>query len=459
MSIILAAAVAATGLQAHSLLAAGPMPAYAEMTETAIWVQTKRPAKVRIAYRPVERMVYPENSPSGWQPVNGKWSDSATIDASAKNDHIALVKLSELPVGTKFEYRLFLNGQEVRRDYPLRFQTQPHWRWAKNPAEPPKFRFAFGSCSYINKAETDRPGRPYGGDYEIFESIRRANPDFMIWLGDNVYYREMDWLAESEMRNRWRYDRSFAPLQALLGSVHHYGTWDDHDFGPNDSDRSFRLRDAALRVFNDYFPSQTRGVDEAKGVFTRFEWGDVEVFMLDGRYHRSPNRTPNDDPSKQIFGKEQVQWLKDSLLSSNATFKVVVSGGQMINPIGTYEAFGNAPAEQKDLFDFIAKNDVRGLLFLSGDRHHTELLKVQWPGAKYPWYEYTSSPLGSGGSRQEREANNPARVDGTWITGGIRNFGLIEVDGPRGGRVLTLTAHDKDGKEVWRHRIAETELR
>jgi alkaline phosphatase D len=443
--------------QRHPLLSGGPMLAYSEMTETAVWVQTTAPADVQIAFTPISAIRYSSESPYRWEPVSdGVRTVSKVVRATEESDHIALVRLTGLPMGHRFQYELLLNGQTVARDYPLEFQTQPHWRWAKNPAEPPTFRFAIGSCSYIDQPETDRPGRPYGGEHEIYQSIHGKRPDFMVWMGDNVYYREMDWLTEAAMRQRWRYDRAFPQLQALLGSTHHYATWDDHDFGPNDSDRSFRLRSEALRVFTDYFPAVRYGTPEAKGVFQRFEWADVEFFLLDDRYHRTPNRYP-DGPHKVMLGREQVQWLKDALVSSNATFKVVVGGGQMLNPMVFFEAFGQFPHEQKELFDFIATNDIRGLVFLSGDRHATELLRVRWPGASYDWLEYTSSPLTAGPGRNPREENNPARVPGTWVN--QRNFGLVEVSGPRGDRQLKLTAHDKDGGELWSHQISERSLR
>jgi alkaline phosphatase D len=60
----------------------------------------------------------------------------------------------------------------------------------------------------------------------------------MVWMGDNIYLREADWSAESSIFRRYTHTRSHPLLQKLLGSTHHYATWDDHDYGPNNSDRS-----------------------------------------------------------------------------------------------------------------------------------------------------------------------------------------------------------------------------
>lgn len=427
--------------QDHPLLSAGPMNTYAEMTEVGVWVQTKADASVRLRY-------WPQGAAS---PAKAA---TQTIQTSAVGDHIAVFTIAGLPFGTKFDYEVEINGQLVPRSYPLRFQTQPLWRWQ---SEPPEFRIAFGSCAYFNDTPFDRPGRPYGGDHEIFDALAKKQPDMMLWLGDNVYYREADWLTESAMRYRWRHNRAFPGLQPILGFAQHYATWDDHDYGPNDSDRSFRLKGEALKVFADYFPAVRYGTPETPGTFQRFEWGDVEFFMLDDRYHRTPNRMPVDD-DRTMLGKAQLQWLKDSLVNSQAVFKVVVCGGQMLNPITLYEGFGQFEAERKDLFDFLAKANISGLLFLSGDRHIGELIKVRWPGAAYDWYDFTSSPLSAGAGRDAREENNPARVPGTWVTQ-KRNFGIIDVTGKKGARRLVLAAHDKDGVELWKHELAEADLR
>lgn len=420
-------------------LRSGPMLGPAEIDAATVWVQTRYPCRVQVRLWPQGR------------PEAARLSPEVTTTGA---DGIALLRLAGLDFGTRYDYELYLDGQRVERPYPLTLQTRALWQ---HRTDPPSFRAAIGSCAYINDSPFDRPGRPYGGDYRIFESIAAAQPDFMLWLGDNVYYREVDWLTEAGMRYRWAHDRALPELQPLLGAVHHYAIWDDHDYGPNNADRTFRLRETSLRVFRDHFPNPSFGTAEAPGVFTRFDWADVEFFLLDDRSYRSPDEMP-DIPGKRMLGQAQMDWLKEALAGSQATFKVVASGSQMVNPLTFFEAFGNFPAEQKELFDFLRDARVEGVVFLSGDRHHTELLRRQVPGL-YPLYEFTSSPLTSGGSRIEKEADNPARIPGTWVTGGTRNFGLLEVAGKPGERVLTLRTLDAQGKELWKHEIREGELR
>jgi alkaline phosphatase D len=421
-------------------LRSGPMLGPAELTATTVWLQTRLPCRVQVRF-------WPQGHPDA-----ARVSDE--MRTTAEGDLIARLHLTGLQFGTRYDYEVYLDGFRVARSYPLTFETQPMWRWRGNP---PSFRAAVGSCAYINDPPYDRPGDPYGGDYQIFQSIAAAKPDFMVWLGDDVYYREADWTTEAGMRRRWAHDRALPELQPLLGAVHHYAMWDDHDYGSNDSDRTFRDRATSLRVFQDYWLNPTYGTPETPGVFTRFTWGDVEFFLLDDRSFRAPDDAPP-GPDKRMFGAAQMRWLEEALTSSEATFKIVAGGSQMLNPLALFEAMGKYPAEQKELLDFLRKTKIPGVVFLSGDRHFTELLARREPGL-YPLYELTASPLTSGPAKpKDEEKNNPARIPGTWVVG-VRNFSLIEVSGKEGERVLTLRTLDANGKELWRRDIKASELK
>lgn len=423
-------------LAQENILRAGPMVGYGEQTEVMLWLQTTRPALAQIRYWPVD------------QAANARLSEA--VSTTTAGDHIARFALSGLPPGTRFNYELYLNGALTPRPYRLAFQTQPHWQWR---TDPPAFTVAFGSCAYVNETAMDRPGKPYGSDYEIFAAIAAQQPDLMLWLGDNTYYREPDWYAEAGMRHRYAHTRSLPELQALLGAAHNYAIWDDHDYGPNDADRSYRLKQTALKIFKDYWANPSYGVEGVPGVFMRFEWGDIEFFMLDDRYHRSPNDMP-DTPDKVMFGAAQMQWLMEALVNSRAPFKIVVGGNQMLNPVNAAEAFPNYRDEYQKFLQGLQTHKISGVLFLSGDVHHVELNKIVLPDF-YPLYDFTSSSLTAGLYRPNQ--TNPALVPGTLVDD-THAFGLLRFAGPRTERRVTLECYDKEGKKRWQHEIAAKEL-
>ena len=186
------------------------------------------------------------------------------------------------------------------------FKTQTHWQFR---SDPPALRIAVGSCNYLNDGKYDRPGKPYGGGEEIFDAIAAASPDLMLWLGDNIYLRDpqMDEPGEG-INRRYRYYRSHTSLKKLLQAAPHIAIWDDHDFGPDDSDASFVNRPWTLEMFRRYWPlPSTRLLPDALyGMVTQ---GDVDIFMLDDRSYRYPNRWP-DSPEKAMYGPAQMQWAE-----------------------------------------------------------------------------------------------------------------------------------------------------
>lgn len=421
-------------------LRSGPMVGYSEMTGVQLWVQTTRSAAVRIKYWPV-----------------GNVKRSRTTDpfvTRSERAFVAHVPIDGLTPGTRYEYQLLIDGKTVSRPYPLQFQTQALWQWR---TDPPAFSVAIGSCLYVNEAEVDRPGKPYGSDERILGTITSAKPDMMLWLGDNTYYREVDWNTKEGLRYRWSHTRALPELQPLLGSVHNYYMWDDHDFGPNDADRSYRLRTEALETHKLFTANGTYGTLETAGTFGRFEWADVEFFMMDDRIHRSPNDAPA-GADKVMWGSAQMQWLKDGLVSSRAPFKIIANGNQVLNPLNQYESMVRFRKEYDEILSFVKQNRIPGVVFISGDRHMSELI-VLTDTSFYPLYDFTSSSLTAGLSKPRgAEVNNPFRVPGTLVDD-AHSFGMLRFSGPRTDRTMVMECVDVDGAVRWTHSVRANDLR
>ncbi len=426
--------------RARAAVHSGPMLGPLDYREATIWLQTTRDARVELHY---------------WPEVDARPKAPAArrLQTSAAGDHIALFAIPGLEPGTRYRYEVSVDGAPLQTPEPLAFRTRDLWEWR---TDPPAFSVMMGSCFYVNDPPYDRPGTPFGSDFEILDAMAKQQPEAMLWLGDNIYLREVDWNTRAGIRYRWRHARGLPALQPLLRATQHWGTWDDHDYGPNDSDASYPLKGEALSAFADYFPAPSRGLPGTPGVFTRHSWGDVEFYLTDGRYHRRPQRWP-DGPDKAYLGRVQLDWLKEALLSSRATFKVIAFGSQALNPLNRFEVFAGYP-EYQELVDWIVQRRIEGVVFVSGDIHRTELLKVV-PAGGYPLYDYTSSSLTAGlypRRPNTPEYDHPNRVPGTALD--EHNFGVLRFEGPRRERKLILRAHDKTGALRWEHVIPRSEL-
>jgi len=305
-----------------------------------------------------------------------------------------------------------------------------------------------GSCTFINGPEYDRPGRGYGDGYGIFEKLAQTEPDMMLWLGDNIYQREVDWGSRTGILKRYTHTRSTPEMQALLANSANYAIWDDHDYGPNNSDRSYIHRSTALDAFKLFWANPTYGIYNEPAAITAFSYGDCDFFLLDNRSFRNPNNRRGLE-QRTLLGEQQREWLIDALVASNAKFKFVLIGNQMLNSVERFENHVNlAPEERQYILNAIANEYVRNVIFLSGDRHHSELSEMRKGGVTI--YDFTVSPLTSGSHDAEAEQNT-YRVKGSHV--GVRNFGIMEVSGPRKERVLTLYLYDAEGNELYKHEI------
>jgi len=360
-----------------------------------------------------------------------------------------------LEPNTTYEYTLLANDKPTKS--VGQFTTKKLWQW-REPA--PDFSFLTGSCSYFNEPAYDRPGVPYGKDSTIFTSMAKENAAMMVWLGDAWYTREVDYLSEWGLWYRASRDRATPILQPFLKSMTHVGIWDDHDYGPNNSGAAYHLKNASRNVFTSYFPNPSAG-QNGEGIYTKTSWSDVDFFLIDDRWWRSAddvldsiNGKPN--PEKVMIGREQLQWLKNALLESFATFKIIAVGSQVLNPVSPYDKWGRFPVEYQELMQFLQINPISGVMFLTGDRHHSEIIKVDRPGY-YPLYDITVSPLTSGTHKFDRmEKDNPYRILGV---DELQNYGRISITGPRGSRKLTVDFLGVKGELIKSWSVGEKELR
>lgn len=428
----------ALGAQTTAGLEAGPMLGYGDMREALVWLQTKGGADARIRY---------------WKKSQPDLSfTSETVRTSAPNFFTAKIVLTDVLPGESYGYEVQLNGKALAFPYPTEFKMQALWQYR---TEPPAFSVAFGSCHYVNEFAFDRPGKPYGGDYGIFTAIHQKRPDVMLWLGDNTYLREADWGSRSGVFKRYAHSRALPEMQPLLASTFHYAIWDDHDYGPNDSDASYVGADWTLEAFEAFWGNPSFGLPGQRGITTAFEFNDVDFFMLDNRTFRSPNHCKT--CKRTMLGEAQFEWIVGALKASRAPFKIVCIGGQVLSTAAVHENYSNYfPEEREKLLQRLSDENIKGVIFLTGDRHHSELSRYK--NAAGNWvHDFTCSPLTSGVSNvKPAEEANLQRVEGSLFT--QRLFGMLSFSGPREDRTLRVDYHDTGGNSVWHFEIKAKEL-
>jgi alkaline phosphatase D len=413
----------------------GPMPGHSDHLATSVWLQCHGPCAVQLEY---------------WNADSARSVRRRTPvqQGDPRNAYAMTFVLDGLVPCQRYAYRVLVGGKELAMDDSLFVSTQCLWKWR---TEPPDFSLVTGSCAYINEPAYDRPGRAYGGDYGIFGHMADERADLMLWLGDNTYLREPDWGTRSGYLHRYTHTRRTPELQRLLRSTHHYAIWDDHDFGPNDADGAFAMAPIAREAFDLFWPNPEGRPTGLRTITTAFSYNDVDFFLLDNRTERVPGNMVTTTPT--ILGAAQIDWLIRALKSSQATFKVVAVGGQFLNDAAVFENYATVPQERQAILDRIDAEGIRNVIFLTGDRHFSELSHLVLPSG-LSVYDLTVSPLTSGAYATPQETNN-LQVLGTRVT--ERNYGVLRFTGPRKERKLTMAIHASDGRLLWERTIQAQE--
>jgi alkaline phosphatase D len=361
------------------------------------------------------------------------------------NQYVYNFKLGPLKPGTIYNFKVTgpISFSDKNSDVSS-FTTPALWRWRKSA---PDFSIALGSCTYINQSEFDRPGKPYGDtSTEIYNIIANKRPDLMLWTGDNIYLRESDWGSETGINERYIHLRQQESLRKLYTTCPNLAIWDDHDFGPNDANSSFYNKKLTLQAFNNFWPNTNCGIDDFEGITYGFDFMDTHFLMLDNRYNRTPNLCDS-CVDETILGKKQLHWLKMSLLSiPKSEFKLICIGGQFLNTAKEFENYSNWEWERNDIIQFIHKYDIKNVVFVTGDRHFSELSILKKSGEP-TIYDFTVSPVSSGNFKNVKESNLN-RVEGT-LYSSDRNFGLIQFIGKEKDRAIRFILFDKYGNEIF----------
>lgn len=260
--------------------------------------------------------------------------------------------------------------------------TAPSGPWPLTTAPradlPGRVCLAFGSC-----ASEEFPA--------IWERMAVEGAEAVFLCGDTPYIDTSD---RATNRRRHREFLAQPGLAELIRTRPTLGTWDDHDFGANDSDATKVDRETIRQVFTEYRANASFG-EQGEGIYTSVRRGPVEVFLIDARYFSQSGPSPVDPTRKTLLGSRQWAWLKRSLSASTAPFKILATG--MVwhdKPNREKDDWQTYAHEREAVFDFLAQEKITGVVLLGGDVH-VSLRLEHLPAERLaaPLFEYVVSPL------------------------------------------------------------------
>ncbi len=351
---------------------------------------------------------------------------SPSVRTSAERDHTVVVEVTGLQPDTRYAYRLVVDG--VDDEAVHHFHTFPVEGRAA------RFDLVFGG------------GAAYTPGHErVFTTIAKRRPLAFLQLGDNVY---IDQPKKPAVQRYCYYRRqSSAPYRALTASTAIFSIWDDHDFGKDDCSGGPDIdkpkwKRRVWEVFRQNWNNPDyAGGDELPGCYYDTHVGDVHLVFLDCRYYRTkPKGT--EPAARSMLGPAQKRWLLETLKSSTGVFKVIASSVPFASGVKprSQDPWDGYPAEREEIFSFIARERIEGVVLIAADRHRSDLWRIERPGA-YDLYELQSSRL-------TNIHTHPVMKASIWGFNRDRSFGLLSFDTTRDDPRLTYSVVTIDNEVV-----------
>lgn len=229
-----------------------------------------------------------------------------------------------------------------------------------------------------------------------WKQIQDQQPDLLFLIGDNVYvdigaFKVLTNVTGDDIWRRYVETRQALDLYKMKKLVPTFATWDDHDFGINNGDSRFSYKDEAKNIFRTFFPMDENTVlTSGPGVASSLNIQDQQFLFLDNRSFRSPLKSS----PQTHFGKEQKDWLLRKVKGHKGV-SWLISGDQFFGAYHPFESYeGNHPQDFQ-LFLKDLKKTKKPVVFISGDRHIAEVIRVEKSLLGYETYELTTSGLHS----------------------------------------------------------------
>ncbi|MEU9339123.1 alkaline phosphatase D family protein [Streptomyces sp. NPDC048290] len=301
---------------------------------------------------------------------------------STANDRTLLLDLPGLRPGTAYDFTLAPTVTAAGFT-PLTggFTSAPA------PGAATRVTLGLGSCA---------PSLPD----RVWTRIVDEGCDSFVMLGDTPYIDSSDLTVA---RRKHREFLAQPELARLIRSMPVWGTWDDHDFGVNNSLGDHPGKAGNRTAFVDYRANASFGHDRngkrltgrgtGEGVYTSFRRGPIEVFLLDPRWFSRTGASWADPARQTCLGRVQWDWLRDGLKASTAPFKALATGMIWDDKQNTEsDDWGTFAYEKDAILDFVAGERIPGVFLVGGDIHVSRALNYG-PRVGYDLWQYIVSPL------------------------------------------------------------------
>lgn len=288
------------------------------------------------------------------------------------------------------------------------------------------------SCSRIGALSRDT--KPIS----VWDRLKNQNPDAILFLGDIVYgdnaleavlnsffgYKPSLSKIKKRFIQSWEQEKLYR-FKKLIPLI---SVWDDHDYGFDNSDKFNPYRAEMVKLYSAYYPipKASSSVQFGPGMSYSHRLFNKKIIMLD-------NRSFLDAKNQIVLGKKQLSWLKEQL--SGESEVIITTGIPVLKSANGHPSIQSvesvAPGEFH-LMQKIIKDQSIKPLFLTGDLHYSEVVRIPSDVFGFETLQIISSPVKSTSPyltppfKSGKSADNPNQL---FHYNGY-NFALLNMNDP-----------------------------
>jgi hypothetical protein len=378
-----------------------------------VWSGALQPESITIVVRtaPGHSAVRVETTGAG-----GEVRRSAEVGVDPHR--IARLAIDGLRPDTEHTYAVFVDGIADSSRGQGTFRT---------PAiGPMSFRVAAAACART------------GSNAAVFDRIAADRPLLYLQLGD-LHYENLTSRSPDAFLDAYDVVLTRAGQAALYRSVPVAYMWDDHDYGPSNSDASAPGRSAAREAYRRAVPHYPVAAGDAS-IEQAFTIGRVRFIVTDMRSERAGD---------SMLGEAQLEWLLDELVRSSRTHAAIVWASTVPwvgAPGEDDDGWAAFAGERRRIADVIAEERITNLVMVAGDAHMVAL--DDGTNTDYSDLGDAGFPLlHAAPLDRTTEVKGGPYSAGPFLEPG--QYGLIDVEDPGGDTItVTLTGRNWRGETL-----------
>lgn len=303
-----------------------------------------------------------------------------------------------------------------------------------------RVRFAIASC--MDDAYSDEQAA-------MWNDLLSRSPDVLFLIGDNSYADRPTipgiGTTPNTLWKRYAETRDLLAVFRTASLVPTLAVWDDHDYGVNDGDRTYRFRNESREIFEAFFPqSAIPGVlERGPGVSSRLVAFGQQFFLMDDRMFRAPALAKEDETH---WGKDQENWLYRNL-GKGSPPAWIMNGDQFFGAYHRFESYERLHPNSFRAFLAQLKKLPTPAVLVSGDRHLAELMAIGEKDVGYKTFELTTSAIHAKVFPDAWKATpNPRQIAGA---SGVFNYAIVDSEAMPGGVKFSVTAYGPQGRVLF----------